>query len=688
MMKTSLRKQSTCLGAICAAVLLTAHSNAANIIKTNNSDALDLTTSWEQGVVPTAADIAVWNSVVAAENTTNDIGAGVSFGGILFGLPGGNIVLTNSGAGTIGLGANGVDLTASRTLTVYSPVVLNSDQTWQLHTGGTDSNHAAGVVINGVISGAGKLTIAARDGFPNRSVDLTRTNTFTGGVVIKSNTAAFIHASTGVAGGAFGLGNLTLEQGATLLTDGRSHANTNIFVTGDIAIGATPTVTGGAARLSLAGIMDLGGITRTVTLGRVAASAAHAITNGNSAVQFITVNGQIFRLDNGRLNFVIDPDAAATNYAGVVLGVTCAFTNTGFNVGARVIATVAGNGHSPFDGRPQIHVNSGGYLSVGDGASGGRLFRVGGLSGSGQVVNFWRGAAAAGQLYLQNNITGGTYEFAGQIQNTDTNVVPDAVNGTLSVFMAGTFTQVFSGTNSYTGATTVAGGKLIINGDNSAATGGISCSAGTLGGNGRIGGVVNVYSVGSLEPGFNGIGKLTLASGLSMNIGGGTNLMEVARNGATLTNDLVDALTSTVDYGLGVGGGSVLRIVNVGSSPLQPGDTFKLYNAATYTGAFDAIEVPAGYTFTNNLAVDGTVGVASVPAVVTPTPTNITYTVTGNELVLSWPNGQGWKLQSQTNALSTGIATNWTDVSPAPSSPYTNTVNPANPTVFYRLVYP
>lgn len=71
-------------------------------------------------------------------------------------------------------------------------------------------------------------------------------------------------------------------------------------------------------------------------------------------------------------------------------------------------------------------------------------------------------------------------------------------------------------------------------------------------------------------------------------------------------------------------------------------------------------------------------------------PVTLTNTVVGASLVLSWPNGQGWVLEAQTNNLSTGLvaATNaWTRMGAA-TSPFTNSVNPANGSVFYRLVYP
>ena len=74
-------------------------------------------------------------------------------------------------------------------------------------------------------------------------------------------------------------------------------------------------------------------------------------------------------------------------------------------------------------------------------------------------------------------------------------------------------------------------------------------------------------------------------------------------------------------------------------------------------------------------------------------PTNITATVAGNQLTLIWPTTHlGWILQSQTNALSVGLTTptnTWFDVIGSDSS-NTNVINinPANPTVFYRLRMP
>jgi autotransporter-associated beta strand protein len=71
-------------------------------------------------------------------------------------------------------------------------------------------------------------------------------------------------------------------------------------------------------------------------------------------------------------------------------------------------------------------------------------------------------------------------------------------------------------------------------------------------------------------------------------------------------------------------------------------------------------------------------------------PTNVTYSVSGSTLSLSWPATHlGWILQAQTNSLTTGITASWTDVSGTAAVTATNmTINPANPTVFFRLRHP
>ena len=71
-------------------------------------------------------------------------------------------------------------------------------------------------------------------------------------------------------------------------------------------------------------------------------------------------------------------------------------------------------------------------------------------------------------------------------------------------------------------------------------------------------------------------------------------------------------------------------------------------------------------------------------------PTNITFSVSGSTLSLSWPADHlGWILQSQTNNLNTGLSTNWFDIVGSGSVTQTNiNIVPSNPTVFFRLRSP
>ena len=75
------------------------------------------------------------------------------------------------------------------------------------------------------------------------------------------------------------------------------------------------------------------------------------------------------------------------------------------------------------------------------------------------------------------------------------------------------------------------------------------------------------------------------------------------------------------------------------------------------------------------------------------TPTNLTGTVSGSSLNLSWPADHiGWRLLEQTNNLSKGVSANPADWGTVTGSATTNAVSlPIDATVpgaYYQLVYP
>jgi autotransporter-associated beta strand protein len=232
-----------------------------------------------------------------------------------------------------------------------------------------------------------------------------------------------------------------------------------------------------------------------------------------------------------------------------------------------------------------------------------------------------------------------------------------------------------NGTDQDGGLTKNGNGTLTLNGVNTY-TNVTTVNAGLLGGTGTIAGAVTVAGGAGLAPGSGGLGTLTVNSNLTLN-GLSTNVFEV--NGSTPANDRVVAGAS-VNYG------GVLSIVPSGT--FTAGQQFLLFTGtgATNAGNFASVQGSPGsglgFTFTN--------GVLSVVTTVNLNPTNITYSVSGNTLSLSWPADHlGWILQSQTNSLSTGLGTNWVDNLGTASVTSTNqTIYPANPTVFYRLRAP
>ena len=93
-------------------------------------------------------------------------------------------------------------------------------------------------------------------------------------------------------------------------------------------------------------------------------------------------------------------------------------------------------------------------------------------------------------------------------------------------------------------------------------------------------------------------------------------------------------------------------------------------------------------------AVEGALRLAGLLLLGAPLPssvaTNIFWQVSSDQLQLSWPQDHpSWSLQIQTNSLSKGLGTNWAVV---PNSQLANQIfipiNPANGSVFLRLIYP
>ena len=282
---------------------------------------------------------------------------------------------------------------------------------------------------------------------------------------------------------------------------------------------------------------------------------------------------------------------------------------------------------------------------------------------------------------FMSGLSEATVSSGGAIINTSANSITigqplvDGGGGFLTKLGSGTLT--LSATNTYSGSTTVSNGTLLVNGS---VAGPVTVTSGaTLGGNGSVGGTVTVQANGIIGAGTTSIGTLTLGASPVL---GGTVVAKLNRNSGMFTNDLIEAGSNPLSYG------GTLVLTNTGA-PLQVNDTFKLFDTSgSYSGAFALTSLTPGQVVTwniNNLTVNGTITVGST---IPTAPTNLTYSVSGNQLSLSWPQSyQGWLLQSNSVSLSDTGA--WATVT---GSSATNlvvlTINNTKTNVFFRMILP
>lgn len=490
---------------------------------------------------------------------------------------------------------------------VARPFTMNGDiridgGVFAFHTGGTYTgpgsfivnaggelqigsyNSATPLVVSaGILSNGGLLTSADSSGTGG-------TPSFTGPISLAATTNTTLGGAANalISGVISGDGNLVKAgTGVQVLNAANTFTGTTTVNAGELRVGnvsalaATSSITVNAGRLAIAD---------TVVTG----AGQSVSVAGNGANFFGALQGM-----SGTTEWQGGVVAAAT--ADTRIGVnTGTFTVSGVISGGSVAngitlrpntGTLVISGANTYLGDTKIICGPGGSVQLAGGAD--RLPVATKLSFGGTAVSGILDLGGQNQEIAGMSVASGTTNEIRSLADSPVLTVntPAAtpstftglLSGTLGVTKKGPETLTLSGANSYSGPTVVEAGTLLIQGNQSSASGNVTVSGGVLGGSGTVGGDVTVTSGGTISPGI-AIGSLLVTSA-------------DLTGGGTLAIGLDDASTPKCDL-LDVGGdlkvaGATLSVSFAGT----PAETsYTIATASVVTGTFASVSgLPSGY---------------------------------------------------------------------------------------------
>jgi fibronectin-binding autotransporter adhesin len=627
--------------------------------------------------------------------TTPVVDNNYSVAGLTFDGAASSFAITNAPGKTLTL-AGGVTNSSASAQALDLPIILNGTQT-------IEDQSSAGIALGGSVGSAvlgsgltvnaGIVTLAGSNTYSGDTTIAVGTlkvansaaipsgsgkgNVILAGTLDINGTNAFINNLQGGAGvvdntSATSASTLTLGEnndaisltGVTVQNSGGTNLSLVKVGTGDLAMASANTFSGGltvsngtallgnnnaagSGTITLAGGTLQNSVNNLTLANNIDVTAASAMTIGSG------LNWQINGNLTGSGNITYSPAnfAATLALAGDNSGYSGTFTVNGANAAFQWMTASAGSANAAW---VLNNTWSGGTRMRFSGAWNGTI-ELGSLSGNG--------------IGLVNNNAGTVTMSVGAL-NTSTlfsgTMIVNAAN-IIALTKVGTGTLTLSGANSYTGLTTVSNGTLVIT------TAHLGNGDFAVNDNKALG-VIN-----------NGGSQTALLNNLTLgDTAGPTKLFFT--NVASTTIPVITAASAVTRNGT--------CNIAISNSVMNTGGVYPLvkYGSLAGAGSFVLSSVPSGVTatLTNDTSNLWIALAVSVGNGVNTSPTNITSVVNGTSLELSWPADHiGWRLQVQTNSLSTGLGTNWVDVpNTGTVSSYTNVVNPANGSVFYRMVYP
>ena len=271
---------------------------------------------------------------------------------------------------------------------------------------------------------------------------------------------------------------------------------------------------------------------------------------------------------SGTMTISQGPVYTSGTFGGSIVNNGGDFSSTGALAGSYVQSS----GTGVFAGALSVN-QTGGLIEFPTGTN-----TVGSLAGSGGTINL-----AAGAALTIGNATSTTY--SGSIVGS----------GSLSKVGAGTLT--LTGSNSYSGATTVSAGRLSVNGalGNSPV---MVLAAAELGGSGSIGGPVSVANGGTLSPG-NSI--QSLSTGAATFAAGATFEYEVDSTNPLSLSTAADLLVVSGNLNLDTGNGTILTVADLAGSPNPFVNDTTIFALINYSGAWNG----GLFTYGGTVLADG-----------------------------------------------------------------------------------
>ena len=533
-------------------------------------------------------------------------------------------IITKSGSGTWNIGAQGNALAAGSSFTLSAGEVIVS---------GSNSFGGANAALN--ING-GKITSSGSTRtFANSAVTI-------GGDFGNSGSGAAVWTGTVALGGATRTINNTTTGGSRSYTGVISGATGSGLTfsgagTGQTYIGNTANTFSGPVAITGGEVIfnDNGALGATTSITLDGGRLTIGTTSSASAITAATIAStrNIFVGSTAGTSISIGGSTGVTTYNGVIadkVGSTGLLAKQGAGalvpggVSTYTGATTINNGTVKLDlGNDRLPTGT--VVSIGQASSSnlgtlnlnGRNQQIAGLvSTTGTNATATKNTVTStAEATLDINVAAGATSSYG----AGTAANSGAITGAISLKKSGLGTQTLGDTNTYTGATTIDAGKLVINGSISTSTTTVN-SAGTLAGSGTVG-AVTVKNGGFIAPGNSpgtlNTGNITLEAGssLGIEIDGATVGTQYDRLNVTGSVSLAGLLSMTMGGSYAPANGTLFFILaNDGTDAITGTFSNASVNGGTYTLGGQEFQISyAGNTATSSFTGGNDVVLQAVP---------------------------------------------------------------------------